>query len=588
MTFRVLGPLEVVGPDDRPIEVAGGKPAIMFTLLLLHRNTWVSTDQLIDALWERQELPTSAQRNLKTYVWQLRRILPGDRIESRPGSYRVRVLPGELDADLAADLSVEARRLLVEGTDPARAAELIGRALELWRGDAYDGLAGGAGSAVERLTELHRSLREDLADAALALGRPADAIATLRVLTEEEPLREVAWTKLMAAFLQTGRRHDALATYQRARGVLVRELGIEPGAELTQLHQEILNDTPKNTEETGGRSDLPCRIAGFAGRTAELDRLAALANDAAAGVGVVTIDGMPGIGKTALALEAAHQVTNSYPDGRFYLDLRSHRDDPVGTAQALRKLIRSFRGPAVRLPDTVDELAAYWRSTLRGQRILLVLDDVADAEQVGRLLPGTAGSLVLVTSRTRLPGLNRTGSISLDVLPDEIAEELADPAVLRWCGGHPAAIRQLTDRLRDRQPWTAKRMVSRLEDPTARRRELSDVLALFDATYASLPPEVQQCYRLLGLMPVFDVRRAAGLLGISQVEVEPILDELLDHHLVTEPGPGRFALHPLVRDHANQILLATESEAELRAAAQRADIQGAGLELVSSRGPRVA
>jgi DNA-binding SARP family transcriptional activator len=581
ITFRVLGPLEVEGSDGQPIDVCGGKPATMLTLLLLHRNAWVSTGQLIEAVWAGHDIPASAQRNLKTYVWQLRRALPEERIESRPGAYRVCVLPGELDADVAAGLSDQARRLLADGA-ALEAAELVESALGLWRGCPYDGLTGDATSAVDRLTELHRSLREDLADAQLALGRSADAISLLRALTDEEPWREHAWTKLMAALRRTGRRHDALAAYQRARTVLVRDLGIEPGAELTLLHQEILNDAP--TRQAVARSELPCRVTGFVGRSAELAAITAAA-DGHAGVAVVTVDGMPGIGKTALALEVAHTLADAYPDGQFHLDLRTHRGVPVGTVEALGKVIRTVRGPGIALPEAEDELASLWRSTLRGQRILLLLDDVADSEQVRHLLPGTADSLVLVTSRARLTGLDRTGAVSLDVLPPQDASRLVRPIadaaaadrVLRWCAGHPAAIRRLTDRIRDRHPWTAARLVARLDDPAGRCHELAEVHALFDPTYHALPGPVRSFYRLLSLTPQFDVRRAARLVGAGPQEVEPMLDQLLDQHLVSEPAPGRFALHPLVRDHAHAMLLATELKSG------RVE-----LELVSPDDPRVA
>jgi DNA-binding SARP family transcriptional activator len=579
IAFRVLGPLEVDGPDGAPIDVCGGKPATMLTLLLLHRNAWVSTDQLIDAVWSAGEPPASAQRNLKTYVWQLRRALPGERIESRPGAYRVSVLPGELDADVAAGWSDEARRLLTDGS-AAEAAVVVERALTLWRGCPYDGLTADASTAVDRLTELHRSLREDLADAHLAQGRPADAIALLRSLTDEEPLREHAWTKLMTTLRQTGRRHDALSAYQRARTILVRELGIEPGAELVMLHQEILNEeapAPVVTEPIS--SDLPARVAGFTGRAAELTAVCAATS--ADGVAVVTVDGMAGIGKTAFVLEAAGRIGL---ERRLYLDLRAHQAEPVSTVDALSKLLRRL-GCTGLLPTATDDLGALWRAM--APRVLLVLDDVVDVAQVRELLPNAPGSVVLVTSRNRLVGLDRTAAVSLR--PLDAGEFLADDDVLRVCGGHPGAIRELSDRMRDRQPWTVARLLARLNDRAGRARELASTLSRFDATYDGLPEPVRRLYRLLSLTPQFDLRRAARLVGADQQEVEAMLDELLDRHLVSEPAPGRFALHPVVRDHAHAMLLTIESEDELSAAADRVRLTGqAKLELVASKDPRVA
>lgn len=542
IAFRVLGPLEVDGPDGAPLDVSGGKPATMLTLLLLHRNAWVSTDQLIDAVWAGLDTPASAQRNLKTYVWQLRRALPDERIESRPGAYRVRVFPGELDADVAAEHSDQAR------TAPAaKAVSLLESALGLWRGCPYDGLTGDATSAVDRLTELHRSLREDLADASLTLGRSTEAITLLKALTDEDPLRELAWTRLMSALHQTGRRHEALAAYQRARTVLVRDLGIEPGAELTRIHQQILTEEQPLPSTALVPSNLPVRISGFAGREQELAAVRAAVSPER--VCVISVDGMAGIGKTAFVLEAA------------------------AAFQDVEAQIWSTEHPRV-----------------LGQRVLLVLDSVEDSGQVRDLMPNTPGSVVLVTSRRRLTGLDRDLAITLEPLDDSDAVRITDcEQALRWSAGHPEALRRFAELLEGRPPWTAARLANRLDDQAARQRTLAGLHERFDSVYESLPAPVRRLYRLLGLTPQFDVRRAARLLGADQQEVEPMIDELLDQHLVSEPAPGRFSLHPVVRDHAHRLLLASESPDDLLSAAQRARLTGhAELELVTPDDPRVA
>jgi DNA-binding SARP family transcriptional activator len=519
LAFRVLGPLEVDGPDGHPLDLCGGKPATVLTLLLLHRNAWVSTEQLVDAVWAGRDVPPSAQNNLKTYVWQLRRSLPEERIESRPGAYRVHVLPGELDVDVAAALCDEARDLLT-GRDAAGAITVVQRALGLWRGVPYDGLTADATSAVDRLTELHRALREDLADAQLLLERPAEAIAVLRALTEEEPLRELAWARLMAAYRQVGRRHDALAAYQRARTALVRDLGIEPGAELTALHQQILSEESPAVLPTPMppvSSNLPPRVRGFVGRGPELRALRGA-------TGVVTIDGMPGIGKTAFALEVA--AVSGF-ETQQYVDLNR--------------------------PGSL--LAATG---------LLILDNVEHADQVRHLLPNDPNALVLVISRRRICDLDRTAALTLDVLAPEDAARLTDvEQILNCCGGHPGAIRHLVERLRNRQPWTVARMAASLEDPTARCQALAEVLASFDAAYDELAGPVQRLYRLIGMTPRFDLRQAARLTGTSQSEAELMIDQLMDLNLVAEPAPGRFEFLPIVRDHANQLLVATGPKAEL-------------------------
>jgi DNA-binding SARP family transcriptional activator len=519
LSFRVLGPLEVDGPDGHPLDLCGGKPATVLTLLLLHRNAWVSTEQLVDAVWAGRDVPASAQNNLKTYVWQLRRSLPEERIESRPGAYRVRVLAGELDADDAAALCDEAGDLL-SGKSAAEAITVVQRALGLWRGVPYDGLTADATSAVDRLTELHRALREDLADAQLLLERPAEAIAVLRALTEEEPLRELAWARLMAAYRQVGRRHDALAAYQRARTALVRDLGIEPGAELTALHQQILGEEAPAVTASAAlpvSSNLPPRVPGFVGREPELHALRGA-------TGVITIDGMPGIGKTAFALEVA---AASGFETQQYVDL--HRTTSLSSATGL-----------------------------------LILDNVEEAGQIRHLLPNDTDALVLVISRRRLADLDRTAAITLDVLAPAEAARLTDiEQILNCCGGHPGAIRHLAERLRNRQPWTVARMAARLEDQTARCQALTEVLARFDPAYDALPGPAQRLYRLIGMTPRFDLRQAARLTGTDRGDAELMVDLLMDLNLVTEPAPGRFEIVPVVRDHASQLMIVSGPKAEL-------------------------
>ncbi|GAA0612679.1 AfsR/SARP family transcriptional regulator [Kribbella sandramycini] len=513
LAFRVLGPLEVDGSDGVQLDVGGGKPATVLALLLLHRNAWVSTEQLVDAVWAGLDVPASAQNNLKTYVWQLRRALPDDRIESRPGAYRVRVESGELDADVASALCDEARALVSRGA-AAEAVAVVQQALELWRGRPYDGLTDDAASAVDRLTELHRSLREDLADAHLALGRPSEAIAVLRVLTDEEPLRELAWSRLMAAYRQVGRRHDALAAFQRARTALVRDLGIEPGHELAALHQEILNEDAPRPVVAPVSSNLPPRLTTFVGRAPELHALRGA-------TGVVTIDGMPGIGKTAFAVEAAalsgHEVQQ-------YVDVRTAAVAPTGVG-------------------------------------LLILDNVEHADQVQPLLPNNPEALVLVLSRARLAGLDRTTAITLAPLAPAEARELADvPQILAAAGGHPGAIRHLVERLRNRQPWTVTRLTAQLEHQSGRCQALADLLTRFDPAYQALPTPAANLYRRCSPLTHFDLTQAAHLAAVPPNQVEPLIDHLLDLNLLSEPAPGLFTLLPIARDHAHHLHHSTTSQ----------------------------
>lgn len=238
MLFHVLGPLEVRGRNGGVMRLGTSKPAAVLATLLLQPNAWVGVDQLIARTWPEAAVPPSAVANLKTYVWRLRGILATSRIETGPGAYRLRVAQGELDTDLAADLAAEAERCLARG-DAATAATIAARALDLWRGRPFDGLYLPGDWAAE-LDELHRDLRQALAEARLALGDVRRAVGTLRELTTEDPFREDSWAKLIGALHALGRRAEALAEYREVRKILADELGVSPGPALAEAGERVL------------------------------------------------------------------------------------------------------------------------------------------------------------------------------------------------------------------------------------------------------------------------------------------------------------------------------------------------------------
>ncbi len=244
MLFQILGPLEAQAPGGRSLTIKPGKPTMVLTTLLLHHNRWVSVDKLIDATWHDRAMPASAAGNLKSYICGLRRSLPpagnGTRIESRPGAYRIVVGQGEIDVDHFEQNAADARRALVD-EDLERVAKLLTDALDLWRGRPFDGLTTPAAIAeVARLDRVRTEMRQSLAEVCHAIGRHADAITLLHELLDEDPLREHAWARLVLVFNETGQRNEALATYRRARSVIVRELGVEPGAFLAGAHHTVL------------------------------------------------------------------------------------------------------------------------------------------------------------------------------------------------------------------------------------------------------------------------------------------------------------------------------------------------------------
>ncbi|MCM4081121.1 AfsR/SARP family transcriptional regulator [Paractinoplanes hotanensis] len=233
MLFHVLGPIEVHAAGVH--RAVGGKPGTVLATLLLHR-AWVSLDQLADVVWPHGGTPPSAVANLRTYVWQVRRALPEPgRVERRGDAYRLLPAPHEVDADCAARAGVEAAR----AADAAWALSRLDEALQWWRGRAYPGLAA-ASAAADQLDELRLDLRELRAARLLELGRGAEAVAELRRVTGDAPLREEAWAGLVRALALTGRRTDSLLAYRRAADLLTLELNVPPGPELRAARAAVL------------------------------------------------------------------------------------------------------------------------------------------------------------------------------------------------------------------------------------------------------------------------------------------------------------------------------------------------------------
>ena len=340
---------------------------------------------------------------------------------------------------------------------------------------------------------------------------------------------------------------------------------------------------------------LPRDIASFTGRAAELAQLAgAVTGAAAAGVGVVgihAIGGMAGVGKTAFAVHAAHRLAGSFPDGQFFLPLHAHTPGqrPVDPADALASLLLTAGVGAQQIPPGLAARAARWRDYLAGKKVLLLLDDAASHEQVTPLLPGTAGSVVLVTSRRHLTALADAAAISLDTLaPAEAAALLArlagrpglrsgdGPAaeITRLCGYLPLAIGMLARQLHHHPAWTAADLAAELAAEAGRlelmRAENLSVAAAFDLSYQDLTEGQQRLFRRLGVHPGTDIDAyaAAALDGTDLATARRHLDGLYDQYLLTEPARGRYRLHDLLREHA-RALAADGDPADADAAAGR-------------------
>jgi DNA-binding SARP family transcriptional activator/tetratricopeptide (TPR) repeat protein len=592
LRFRVLGPLQVLDGES-PVVVPKGKVSVLLAALLLRANQVVPAGQLVDWLWG-SDLPADPRRALHVYVARLRQALGGDEdvsvIATHTSGYRIEASAQTLDLLRVRELLEQAKS--VQGSDPAAESAYLAEALSLWQRPILPEVP----SDVLRRDEAGR-LDEEWADTVerrvevdISLGRHRELVGELTGLVVQFPLRERLRAQLMVALYRSGRQADALAEYDRLRRQLADDLGADPGAELRRLHQQILAAAPEldppvtvpaETEPAVARPaplrQLPADLPSFTGRVAELDRLLALpAGDRLALTVVIgAIDGMAGIGKTTLAVQAAHRLADQFTDGQLFLDLHGFTQGvpPVEPADALGRLLRALGVPGGQIPAHVDDRAALYRSKLAETRTLIVLDNAATEAQVRPLLPGAPGSLVLVTSRRRLTGLDTTDHVSLDVLPLADAVALfthavganrlgAEPSsvvaeVVRQCGRLPLAIRIAAARLRSRPAWTVAHLVGRLRDHQHRLAELDagrrSVTAALAMSYRDLTVDQRRLYQLLGSHPGTDIDTyaAAALAGITVAEANRLLDELLDIHLIAEPTPGRYRFHDLTRAHAS-------------------------------------
>ena len=614
MRFRILGPVEAQADGGEPV-VLPPKPRALLAVLLVHAGRPVSRDRLMAALWS-ESAPPSAPRVIRTYVSALRRSL---RLPQHAGlprltpvgdAYRLEVAPAEVDMLVFDDLAERGRRALDDG-DATTAARLLDQALVLWRGPPASDVTvdGDTGAVLAGLAERRLLAEEDRADAELILGRDAALVARLRLLVAAHPFRERPWGQLMTALYRTGQRAAALACYRQLRAHLVAELGIEPGPELAELHQQMLaGDSLPARQPAAMVSEaqvmprqLPPDVSYFTGRDAELGQLDALLGTTGAGtpapVVITAINGTPGVGKTALAVHWAHRMASGFPDGQLYASLRGHAAaGPADPLAVLARFLRELGVAAQRIPSDLDEAAATYRSLLEGKRILIVLDNAASSGQVRPLLPGAPDCAVIVTSRSRLPGLGaRDGAVQITLapfLPDEAATLLrqilgarradAEPpavaAIAAECAFLPLALRIAAERAiaRPRQPLaalaaqlTAAR--DRLDVLIAEDDPATSVRTVFSWSYQALPAATARMFRLLGVHPGPDIAipAAAALAATGTAEAQQLLEALAAAHLLEEAAAGRYRFHDLLRAYAAERAAIDDSSADCAAALRR-------------------
>ncbi|WP_432838233.1 BTAD domain-containing putative transcriptional regulator [Dactylosporangium sp. CA-092794] len=565
----------------------------MLGLLLCRANRTVSVAVLTEALWH-DEPPRTAHKNIQVYGSALRKLLvaedgAGPRLRHNPPGYLIQIGPDQLDALQFAELA-RAGRIELRRGDAAAGADLLGQAVRLWRGPVLPELSSAQAVAdeAEQLGEQYLSTYEDWAETKLALGHHTDLVEELNGLARHHPLRERLRHAQMLALYRSGRQTDALAQFDTMRQLLARELGLRPSPVLARLYEAILTGDPSLhvaalgrlrpasvRATTAERSSLIRDVGDFTGREHEVETLLDMVTRADHR-GIAAISGPAGVGKTALAVHCAHRLGERFPDGRILGCLRASDGRARAAADVLGDLLRGI-GLTGALPDTEEERAALLRESTAGRVMLLVLDDAVSETQVRSVLAAAGDSVVLVTSRRHLGGLESATHLVLEPLPEAEAVRLlglligpervaAEPEAARRlaevCCGLPLAIRIVGAKLAGLRHLTLARYAERLTD----ERRLLDELVAGDlqlrprlaVSYQDLTPDDRAALDLLAALtaPTFAVPEIAGSLGTDVSRAEVTIERLIEAHLVeaveaddveAHSGGTRYSLSPLIR-----------------------------------------
>jgi DNA-binding SARP family transcriptional activator/tetratricopeptide (TPR) repeat protein len=609
MKFRLLGPLETV-IDDKPVIIAASRQQVALALLLLEAGHVVSMERIVDALWG-EEPPRTARSQVQITISGLRRLLGGSVIMTRLTGYLIEASPECIDLVRFEGLLASGKSAAGQRLDEARRD--LRAALALWRGPALEGVRSKViQGAATRLNELRISACQDCLEVELHLGLHQEIIGELTELVAEHPLNERFRGQLMMALYRVGRQADALEVFRTGREVLHDELGIDPCGELCRLEQAILSRDPR-LDLSGPRPSvglpgratptepvprqLPRTAADFTGRKEILHEMALVVTGKDAGgdspeVPVVVLSGRGGVGKTAIALRAAHLLSPEFPDGQLFLQ---HRPDMLnGSASLVEHLLRSLGVDSGTIPPDLHDRMALYRSVLAGRRVLVVIDGARSQDDVTPFLPGTRGCAAIVTCSQHFTELEGVHHIHVGPLDDASASRVltnligerqvsAEPdaarELIQLCEGIPLAIRVVAAKLRLRPHWLISHMATQLRDETRRLDELdfkgASVRATIAVAYDSLDKPAQCLLRRLSLVNMADFASWVGapLLDTDIGYAEYLFQQLVAGYLVeaAESGDGvvRFHLHDLVRIYAAERCADEESTADRLEAMRR-------------------
>ncbi|SEP54341.1 AfsR/SARP family transcriptional regulator [Amycolatopsis saalfeldensis] len=577
LEIDLLGPVRV-SAEGRAVPVKGRLGRTVLAALALEPGRTVPVERLIDALWGEGP-PATARQQVHIQISKLRAALAqagvADLIGTEADGYRLRATRIDLGE------VVDAQRLARADGRPETAVTTLRAALKLWRGTPLSGISPHLAALQRpRLDELRLSLLEDCLDAELACGHAAQVVPELTELVRAHPLREGLHHRRMLALHRCGRRADALDAFRHARQVLREELGIDPPRELVELEQEILAVDPAPPRPAGRDvpAQLPPRTRGFAGRETELAALGEVLTGPAAEPRLLLLTGMPGVGKTALAVQAANAVLDAFPDGQLHADLRGDGPRQASPQEVLGGFLRALGVPARSMPADVVGRSAEFRSRTVGRRLLIVLDNAAAAGQLEPLLTAEAGCATLVTSRAVLPELESAVRVSVGPLADDVARavvanvvgprRMSDPAaittIVKACAGLPLALRLAAGNLAAFPALSAAEMARRLADDPGRMRTFTaghrSVRGSLNTAVRLLEPQARQALLAVSAAdwPDFPGWVLAPALDTGLTRAGELVARLASMHLVEPAGPGpdgvpRYRTHDLVRAYCRTI-----------------------------------
>ncbi|MFI6900740.1 BTAD domain-containing putative transcriptional regulator [Nonomuraea sp. NPDC050394] len=588
LEFRVLGPLEVFAGSK--VNIEGRRRQIVLVMLLLEPGRVVTTGRLVEALYG-EEPPKTADAQVQICVSQLRgwfgKYTDAEVIVTHSAGYLIRVPEDCLDL-------TRFRRHVTRGREAARSQDLEGAVSEfrsglaLWRGEALEGInSRRVQAAATRHNEERFVALQECIDLELRLQRHHELLGELKELVAVHPLREELHMQLALALYRADRQVEALEVLRNVQYTLVEEHGLSPGEELRQLEQAILSQDPALAAEPVAEPakivphQLPAGPSNFVGR----DEVIADVRDHLVNsqqlhrAAVVMVTGPGGVGKTALAVHAAHKAREAFPDGQLYAHLRDADGHPVPAEQVLERLLRSLGVAPSVLPSGIVELGTMYRSVMANRRVLVVLDDAASARQILPLVPAEPRCALLVTSRRSVIGLHGAHHVDLDVFDEATSLELLSQVIgqgrvmtqhaaarrlAEACGHLPLGLGIVAAKLSMRQHWQIDQMVRRLADERRRLDELilgdASVRATISISCQELDPPAARLVLLLGALDEVDFGGwiAGPLLDMDPYAATDILETLVEERLVDlvvrDDQQVRYRLHDLTRTYVRELL----------------------------------